>query len=141
MGRLNRHLENRDGARCLVYDYDGRDGRPYRRTDLSAARDAVGTLAGEYRNRALSQRDLKETLDGIPEAEDIKFHSSWLDGGWESRQADLREGDATVPVLLAQHEDDIRGRAKEIGKSAAVKEWLVPILLESKGVRKQGDTP
>ena len=33
-----------------------------------------------------------------------------------------------MPVLLAQHEDEIRERIEEIGKNAAIKEWLVPIL-------------
>ena len=133
MGRLNRRLENPDGARCLVYDYDGMDGRPYRRSDLKAARDVVRKLAEE--RRVLSQRDLKNALDGMPEeVDDIKFHSAWLDGGWESKPATLREGDATVPVLLVQHEDDIRKRIKEIGKSEAVKEWLVPILHDKKGI-------
>ena len=96
MGRLNRRLENPDGPCCLVYDYDGMDGRPYRRADLKAARDVVRKLAEE--RRVLSQRDLKNALDGMPEeVDDIRFHSAWLDGGWESKQATLREGDATVP--------------------------------------------
>ena len=129
MGRLNRRfpLENPDGAWCLIYDYDGMDGRPYLRADLKVARDAVKKLAEKH--CALSQRDLKNALDEMPEVvDDIKFHSSWLDGGWESKPSTLREGDATVPVLLAQHEDEIRERIEEIGKNAAIKEWLVPIL-------------
>ena len=143
MGRLNRRLEKSGGAYCLVYDYDGMDGRPYRRADLKTSRDAVGKLAAE--GRILSQRDLKKALDEMAEAvDDIKFHSAWMDGGWESMQATLREGDATVPVLLAQHEDDIRKRIKETGKSLAVKEWLVPILYDKKDVcvlRKIGGYP
>ena len=127
MGRLNRRLENPDGARCLVYDYDGMDGRPYLRADLKEARDAVKNLA--EKRGAISQRDLKNALDEMPEVvDDIKFHSSWLDGGWESKPSTLREGDATVPVLLAQHEDEIRERINEIGQNTAIKEWLVPIL-------------
>lgn len=129
MGRLNRRFppENPDGAQCLVYDYDGMDGRPYLRADLKAARDSVKKLA--EKRQVLSQRDLKNALDEMPEeVDDIKFHSSWLDGGWESKPSTLREGDATVPVLLAQHEDAIRERIDEIGKNTAIKEWLVPIL-------------
>ena len=131
MGRLNRRRENKDGAYCLVYDYDGMDGRPYLRADVKAARKAVEKLAQE--DKALSQRDLKNALDEIPEVVDeIKFHSSWLDGGWESKPSTLREGDVTVPVLLAQHEDEIREHIKAIGKNGAIKEWLVPILLGRK---------
>ena len=137
MGRLNRRLENRDGAQCLVYDYDGLDGRPYLRADLKVAREAVKKLTEKH--RAISQRDLKSALDEMPEVvDDIKIHSSWLDGGWESKPSTLREGDATVPVLLEQHEDDIRKRIKEIGEREAVKEWLVPILATKKGVRRVG---
>ena len=51
------------------------------------------------------------------EVDDIKFHSSWLDGGWESKPSTLREGEATVPVLLVQHENEIRERIKEIGQN------------------------
>ena len=131
MGRLNRRRENQEGAYCLVYDYDGMDGRPYRRADLKAAREAVEKLS--EKGGALSQRDLKNTLNEMPEAvDDIKFHSAWLDGGWESKPSTLREGDATVPVLLAQHEDKIRECVKESGKNAAIKEWLVPILVSRK---------
>ena len=137
MGRLNRRLENRDGAQCLVYDYDGMDGRPYLRADLKAARESVKKLTEKH--RAISQRDLKSALDKMPEVvDDIKFHSSWLDGGWESKPSTLREGDATVPVLLERHKDDIRKRIKEIGEREAVKEWLVPILTTKKGVGRVG---
>ena len=136
MGRLNRRLEHPDGARCLIYDDDCRDGRPYRRGDLAAARDAVQQLA--RRSGSVSQRDLKDTLDGMTEAvDDIKFHSAWIDGGWESRPATLREGDATIPVLLAQHEQLIRRRVGEVGAGLAVKEWLVPIV-QRKGINVLG---
>ena len=134
MGRLNRRLENTDGAPCLVYDYEGRDGRPYHHVELDATRDSVKQLAEE--SGGLSQRDLKDALNGMQEADDdIKFYSSWLDGGWESKQATLREGEATVPVLLEQHENEIKECAGKIGQREAVKKWLVPILYQKKGVR------
>ena len=139
MGRLNRRFppESPDGAWCLVYDYDGMDGRPYLRADLKVAREAVKKLA--EKRRVVSQRDLKNSLDEMPEeVDDIKFHSSWLDGGWESKPSTLREGDATVPVLLAQHEDKIRERISEIGKNRAIKECLVPILASKKGISRVG---
>ena len=132
LGRLNRRLENPDGARCLIYDYNGRDGRPYRHIELEAARDAVERLT----ERDLSQRDLKNALDEIQEdVKDIKFYSAWLDGGWESRQAPLREGDATLPVLLEQHKNEIGTSIQEMGRSLAVKNWLVPVLHDRKSVR------
>lgn len=139
MGRLNRRfpLESPGGAQCLVYDYDGMDGRPYLRADLKLAREAIKKLA--EKRRVLSQRDLKNALDAMPEqVDDIKFHSSWLDGGWESKPSTLREGDATVPVLLAKHEDEIHKRINEIGKNTAIKEWLVPIFVGRKGIGRVG---
>lgn len=147
MGRLNRRRENPDG-RCLVHDYGGMDGGrspyadlPYSRADLEASRGAIRGLVEE--DKVLSQRDLKNALEGMPETSDnIKFGSVWLDGGWESKQANLREGEATRQVLLAEHEDRIREQIKEIGERGAVREWLVPILTSTlekdKNVRIEG---
>lgn len=142
MGRLNRRLEHHDGARCLIYDAECNDGRPYRLADLAAARDAVRQLAA--RPTVSSQRDLKRTLNEMAETEgDIKFHSAWIDGGWESRPATLREGEATIPVLLQHHEDTVRARAAEVGTGLAVKEWLVPIMPRAgvRVVRRLGGYP
>ena len=136
MGRLNRRLEHPDGSRCMIYDADCRDGRPYRLADLATARKTVGELAAH--GEIISQRKLKEILNQMPEAmDDIKFHSAWVDGGWESKPATLRDGDATVPVLLEQHEETVRERMGEVGAGLAVKEWLVPILYR-KGVHVLG---
>lgn len=127
LGRLNRRLEHHEGAPCLIYDADCRDGRPYWRADLAAARDAVRQLTDQ--GGVVSQLDLKQTLNRMAEgSNDIKFHSAWVDGGWESKPATLREGDATIPVLLQQHEDTVRERTIEVGPALAVKEWLVPIV-------------
>ena len=127
LGRLNRRLEHHEGAPCLIYDADCRDGRPYRRADLAAARDAVRQLT--VQGGVVSQLDLKQTLNDMAEGpNDIKFHSAWVDGGWESKPATLREGDATIPVLLQQHEDTVRKRTIKVGSALAVKEWLVPIV-------------
>ena len=143
MGRLNRRRENPDGARCLVHDYGGMGGRspyadlPYNRADLEASRGAIRSLVDG--DKVLSQRDLKNALEGMPETSDnIKFGSVWLDGGWESKQSNLREGEPTRQVLLAEHEDRIRESIKEVGERAAVREWLVPILTSAKGVRTEG---
>ena len=90
-------------------------------------REAAQELTDKH--RVISQHDLRDTLNGMPEAvDDIKFHSAWIDGGWESKPATLREGDATIPVILEQHQDTVHERTAEVGAGLAVKEWLVPIL-------------
>ena len=132
MGRLNRRLENPDGASCLVYDYDGMDGRPYRRADLKAARDVVRKLAEE--RPVLSQRDLKDALDEIPEAvDDIKFHSAWLRRR-VGKQTGILALRAMPPYRFCWRNTRTTSASgiKEIGKSLAVKEWLVPILQDKK---------
>ena len=134
MGRLNRRLENPDGAPCLVYDYDGMDGRPYRRADLKRPAMSSGNSpmnAGALATRSQG-RSGRDPGSGWTTSSSILLGST---AGGKAKQASLREGDATVPVMLAQHEDDIRKRIKEIGKSIAVKEWLVPILQDKKGIR------
>ena len=137
MGRLNRRRKHPAGACCLVYDYQGFDGRPYRIADLEASRSVVKELAEEH--RVLCQRDLKNALDRMPEADDIiDSYSAWLDGRWESKQATLREGEATVPVLLKEDEEEIHRQIHRLGKDA-IKEWLVPILVSMKGVTRIGN--
>ena len=124
LGRLNRRGEVQKGARGLVYPFSCKDGEPYRWSELKKSNEIVKRLCTG--DKALSQADLKKELDTLVKEEELKLHSSWLDGGWESRQATLREGGATITVLLEQDHEKIKeveqcGR----GKLAA---WTVPIL-------------
>ena len=76
-------------------------------SDLKASSEIVIRLAGS--DKVLSQVKLKKELDVVVQKEELKLHSSWIDGGWESRQATLRESGATITVLLEQD----RGAIKE----------------------------
>ena len=72
-------------------------------------------------------------MDTLAQAEELKLHSSWLDGGWESRQATLREGGATITVLLEQDREEIMKTVKGgRGKLAA---WTVPVLYKPQKLR------
>ena len=124
LGRLNRRGEVEEGAQCLVYPFSCRDGEPYRVSDLNAGKEIVKRLSDG--DKALSQATLKEELDTLTQKEELKLHSSWIDGGWESRQATLRESGATITVLLEQDRKEIeRTEQGGRGKLAA---WTVPVL-------------
>ena len=124
LGRLNRRWEVEEGARCLVYPFGCKDGEPYRVSALNASRGIVKRLCGG--GKALSQAVLKKELDTLAQAEEPKLDSSWLDGGWESRQTPLREGGATITVLLEQDREKIR--KVEQGGRGKLAAWTVPVL-------------
>ena len=124
LGRLNRRGEVEGGAKCLVYPFSCKDGEPYRVSELNASREILkGLCSGD---KALSQADMKKELDTLAQAEELKLHSSWLDGGWESRQATLREGGATITVLLEQDRREIQ--EAEQGGRGKLAAWTVPVL-------------
>ena len=124
LGRLNRRGEVKKGAQCFVYPFSCKDGEPYRVSDLNVGKEIVKRLAGD--DKALSQATLKKELDALTQKEELRLHSSWLDGGWESRQATLREGGATITALLKQVREAIREAERDgRGKLAA---WTVPVL-------------
>ena len=128
LGRLNRRGEVEKGARCLAYPFSCRDGEPYRVSALKASNEIVRRLAGD--DKALSQATLKKELDTLIQKEELKLHSSWLDGGWESRQAPLRESGATITVLLEQDRKEIE-RAEQSGRGKLAA-WTVPVLYKPK---------
>ena len=124
LGRLNRRGEIDAGARCLVYPFNCKDGEPYRRSELKASGEIVRRLCSA--DKALSQADLTKELDVLTQNEELKLYSSWLDGGWESRQATLRESGATITVLLEQDREEIM--KAEQGGQGKLAAWTVPVL-------------
>ena len=124
LGRLNRRGEVEEGAQCLVYEFSCKDGEPYRVSELNASREILKGLCNG--DKALSQADMKRELDTLAQTEELKLHSSWLDGGWESRQATLREGGATITVLMEQDREAIR--EAERGGRGKLAAWTVPVL-------------
>ena len=131
LGRLNRRGEVEGGAKCLIYPFSCKDGEPYRWPELKASNEIIKRFCSN--DKVLSQADLKRELDTLAQAEELKLHSSWLDGGWESRQATLREGGATITVLLEQDREEIMKTVKGgRGKLAA---WTVPVLYKPQKLR------
>ena len=131
LGRLNRRGEVQEGAKCLVYPFSCRDGEPYRRSELKESGEIIKRLCGG--GEVLSQAVLRKELDTFTQAEEAKLHSSWLDGGWESRQATLREGGATITVLLEQDREAIK--EAEQGGRGKLAAWTVPVLYKSQNLK------
>lgn len=131
LGRLNRRGEVEEGAQCFVYPFSCKDGEPYRVSELNASGKIIKRLCSD--GRTLSQADMKKELDTLAQAEELKLHSSWLDGGWESRQATLREGGATITVLLEQDHEAIR--EAEQGGRGKLAAWTVPVLYKPEKLR------
>ena len=111
-----------------MYPFSCKDGEPYRVSELNASGEIIKQLCSD--GGTLSQAVLKRELDTLAQAEELKLHSSWLDGGWESRQATLREGGATITVLMEQDREAIkeaeRGRTREarcMDGSSSVQAW------------------
>ena len=131
LGRLNRRGEAERGARCLVYPFSCKDGEPYRVSDLKAGNEIVKRLSND--DKVLSQAILKKELDTLTQNEELKLHSSWIDGGWESRQATLRESGATITVLLEQDREAIK--EAEQGGRGKLAAWTVPVLYKPQNLK------
>lgn len=127
LGRLNRYPKGKPSpGRCLVYDFSCLENRPYSKRDLAMAKQ---TLEGLF-DKPLSQRRLSEALEEIQVSEEIKTYSAWLDGVWQSDQRPLREGDASVTVILRQDLPEIQQYLKSRRlkpNSSNVASWTVPM--------------
>jgi CRISPR-associated endonuclease/helicase Cas3 len=139
LGRLNRYATANDPWPCLVYPFQG---DPYNekpeliqtrgdhRASMAAARKAVLELAAIPCN----QRDLAKRLDDMTENEQFEKYSAWLDDGWLSEPAQLRDGDEGITLIRAE---DLPQAEKELGPkyakpsqwtSAKLVPWTIPML-------------
>jgi CRISPR-associated endonuclease/helicase Cas3 len=139
LGRLNRYAAADDPWKCLVYPFQG---DPYNerpeliqtrgdfRAGMTAARKAVGDLAGQPCN----QRELAQRLDGMADTEQFETYSAWLDDGWLTEPAQLRDGDASVTLI---REEDLAEIERELGPEHAkpskwtarsLVPWTIPML-------------
>ena len=83
-------------------------------------------------NKPLSQRHLAKALEEIQVSEEIKTYSAWLDGVWESDQRPLREGDASITVILRQDLTEIQDFLKKRRQKPNchnVAAWTIPMYL------------
>ena len=121
LGRLNRYAMADDPRPCLVYPFQG---DPYNedpksfltRGDFSIEMKATRAVVAELAGRPCSQKDLAERLDVMFVEEEYEEASAWLDGGWVTVPAPVRDADASVTVV---REEDLADIEKELGKEHA----------------------
>jgi CRISPR-associated endonuclease/helicase Cas3 len=139
LGRLNRYACGDDPWPCLVYPFQG---DPYNektewiqtrgdhRVGMAAARQAVNEVAG----KPCSQCDLAQRLDCMFDTEKFETYSAWLDDGWLTEPAQLREGGETVTLI---REEDLGEIEAELGPrhakpsqwtAAKLVPWTIPML-------------
>jgi CRISPR-associated endonuclease/helicase Cas3 len=121
LGRLNRYAEKDDPWSCMIFPFQG---LPYNedsakllshgdyRIEMAATRKAVSELAGQPCN----QRELARRLDEMVAAEEFEKYSAWLDDGWLTEPASVREGDNSITVI---REEDLAEIEMELGKEHA----------------------
>jgi CRISPR-associated endonuclease/helicase Cas3 len=139
LGRLNRYATGDDPWPCLVYPFEG---DPYNekpeqiqtrgdyRVGMAATRDLVRDLAG----KPCSQRNLADRLDRMTESEEFKDYSAWLDDGWLTEPAQLRDADGGITLI---REEDLHEIEQELGAEYAkptkwtsgnLVPWTIPML-------------
>jgi CRISPR-associated endonuclease/helicase Cas3 len=154
LGRLNRYATSDDPWPCLVYPFKG---DPYNenpelaqtrgdyRPGMAAARSAVRDLAGQ----PCSQHDLAKRLDDMACAEQFETYSAWLDDGWLTEPAQLRDGDGSVTLIREEDLDEVE---QELGPeysnrsrwtSRSLVPWTIPMLYrrEFRSERRAGGYP
>jgi CRISPR-associated endonuclease/helicase Cas3 len=154
LGRLNRYASAHDPWLCLVYPFEG---EPYNekaeliqtrgdfRASMAATRAAVRDLDGQ----PCSQNELAHRLDTMTEAEEFEGYSAWLDGGWLTEPAQLRDADGGVTLI---REEDLKEIELELGAehakpskwtSGRLVPWTIPMLYRRgfQPVRRVGGYP
>jgi len=133
MGRLNRYAGQESKGSipkvcdCLVYDFTCKENKPYRRKDLQDSKKIVSSLL----QIRCTQRQLAEVFAGMQQTEEIKLSSAWLDGAWQTDRRPLRDGGATLTVLLEEDVPTMRKELKNKGlkpNSRNVAAWTIPML-------------
>jgi CRISPR-associated endonuclease/helicase Cas3 len=154
LGRLNRYATADDPWPCLIYPFEG---EPYNekpeliqirgdfRAGMAATRKAVRELAGQ----PCSQRDLANRLNEMTEAEEFEDYSAWLDDGWLTEPAQLRDADGGITLI---REEDLEEIERELGPeyakpskwtSGRLVPWTIPMLYRRgfHPVRRAGGYP
>jgi CRISPR-associated endonuclease/helicase Cas3 len=139
LGRLNRYATADDPWPCLIYPFQG---DPYNeRPELIQTRGdhRVAMAAGREVVRDLTempcrQRDLAERLDCMTDAEHFETYSAWLDDGWLTEPAQLRDGGESITLI---REEDLGEIEQELGAehakpskwtSRSLVPWTIPML-------------
>jgi CRISPR-associated endonuclease/helicase Cas3 len=135
LGRLNRYATSDDPRPCLVYPFCG---MPYNeepahvqtRGDCIASMKACRAAVAEFDGNPCSQRDLAARLDRMGDAERFDEYSAWLDDGWVTEPAQVRDGDASITLIREEDLDEIR---REVGPRkqwthGKLVPWSIPML-------------
>lgn len=108
LGRLNRRSTTKSPlpiAAALLVPVES--SKPYTSAELSNAYDWTESLLG----RELSQADLVAAwsqFPGVAAEEDGSEGASWMDGGFDTVEGDLREGSSGVTVLLEADREAVK---------------------------------
>jgi CRISPR-associated endonuclease/helicase Cas3 len=154
LGRLNRYASADEPWTCLVYPFQG---DPYNekpeliqtrgdfRASMAATREAVKALDGQ----PCSQQDFADRLKKMTEAEKVEDYSAWLDDGWVTEPAQLRDGNGSITLI---REEDLAEIMEELGPeharpskwtSRSLVPWTIPMLYRCgfQPVRRVGGYP
>jgi CRISPR-associated endonuclease/helicase Cas3 len=110
MGRLNRRSTPDSPAPpkpCLVLDVPFPE--PYTNEQLDEARRWMETLAG----REISQRDLVDAWEQGASAGQAATAAMWLDGGFRTEPAAVRDAQPSLTVLLEADAKDVAARRRK----------------------------
>jgi CRISPR-associated endonuclease/helicase Cas3 len=136
LGRLNRYAGSDDPWPCLVYPFIG---DPYNekpefirnqtRGDFRVSMSATRALVKEMAGLPCRQKDLAARLDNMVENEQFKTDSAWLDDGWITEPAAVRDGDESVTLI---REEDLAEIKLELGPeskwtAATLVPWTIPM--------------
>ncbi len=135
LGRLNRYATKDDPWPCLFYPFKG---MPYNeepafiqtRGDYIASMRACRAAVAAFDGKACSQRDLAERLDRMDEAEEFEEYSAWLDDGWLTEPAQVRDAETSITLI---REEDLAEIEREVGPRkkwthGKLVPWTIPML-------------
>jgi CRISPR/Cas system-associated endonuclease/helicase Cas3 len=135
LGRLNRYAAKNDQWPCLTYPFKG---MPYNeepayiqtRGDCIASMKSCREVIAEFDGKPCSQRDLADRLDRMTGSETFEERSAWLDDGWVTEPAHVRDGDSSITLI---REEDLAKIEQEVGPRKTwthgkLVPWSIPML-------------
>ena len=153
LGRLNRYASSDDPWPCLVYPFQG---DPYNeKPELIQTRGDSGRNGGCPHSRGRTRRPAVQPAQlGKPARRDdrswqIETYSAWLDDGWLTEPAQLRDGDQSVTLI---REEDLAEIERKLGRQStkpsrwtakSLVPWTIPMLYrrEFRPERRVGGYP
>lgn len=128
LGRVNRDEEDfmEIGEKeHNAFIYRPEEAAPYELEDLDLS-EAI--IRSKILDKPISQKELARILDELQEEEEYPDSSAWVDGCWESFIRPVREGEETIPIVLAGDIPSIK--AKLGGQRPTYQNlapWVIPM--------------